>query len=298
MVATIGFFDGVHEGHKFLLRQLVSEAKRRGVKSVVITFKDHPRRVLQKDYIPELLTTNFEKERLLLQLGVDKVVFLEFTEDFRHLSAEKFMSSYLQKQLGITTLLVGYDHHFGCNQHESYEDYQRYGKAIGIEVILCEGHKIDSIKVSSTHIRRTLQQGNVYEANKCLGYEYLLSGTVVKGHQIGRTIGFPTANIAINNAYKLIPPSGVYAAWIEIDGQTHSCVLNIGNRPTVGNGNNITIEAHVFNYSDSLYDKLVVLKFVSRLREEMRFPSLEALQQQIKQDAEMARCILFDSRKL
>ncbi len=298
MVATIGFFDGVHEGHKFLLRQLVSEAKHRGQESVVITFKEHPRRVLRKDYIPELLTTNSEKERLLHQIGVDKVVFLEFTEDFRHLSAEEFMRTHLRDQYGITTLLIGYDHHFGCNQHEGFEDYYRYGQALGIEVILCEGHTVETIKVSSTHIRRTIMKGDISAANLCLGYEYLLSGTVVEGHKIGRSIGFPTANIEVGNSYKLIPPYGVYAAWIEIDGTTHSCVLNIGKRPTINNGENVSIEAHVFNYSNLLYGKHVVLRFVTRLRDEIRFPSLEALQQQIQLDAEMARCILFDSRKL
>ena len=295
MIATIGFFDGVHEGHRFLLRQLVSEAKRCAKKSMVITFKEHPRIVLRKDYNPELLTTNSEKVSLIKQLGVDEVVFIEFTEEFQHLTAQEFMRTYLREQLGVSKLLVGYDHHFGCNQNESFHDYERYGKELGIEVILCEGHKVEDAKVSSTMVRKALNAGEMRLASQLLGYDYQLNGVVVSGRKVGRRLGFPTANLQLECEHKLVPPLGVYAVWAIVEGKNYPAVLNIGRRPTLDNGDDVSIEVHLFHFEGELYERELSVTFVVRMRDEMCFPSLEALQEQIQKDSEMAQCILFDS---
>lgn len=294
MIATIGFFDGVHQGHHYLLRNLTTLAQQKGCRSMVITFAEHPRRVLHKDYIPQLLTSNAEKELLLKQAGVDEVIFLDFTAEFAQLSAQQFMQQYLKERYGVTALLVGYDHHFGNNQQEGFEDYQRYGKELGIEVVLCEGFRVADTSVSSTVVRNLLYAGNVAEAQKCLGRPYTLTGVVVKGRQVGRKLGFPTANLRIDTPFKLIPAGGVYAVWAEVEGKRHAAVLNIGNRPTLDNGQDMSIEAHLFDFDAQIYGASVSLEFVAHLREEQCFASLDALKAQIQTDCEMARGILFD----
>jgi riboflavin kinase/FMN adenylyltransferase len=298
MIATIGFFDGVHQGHQYLLRNLVGLARAKGCSSMVITFAEHPRRVLQKEYIPQLLTTNAEKEAYIKQTGVDKVVFLDFTAEFAQLSARQFMQLYLKERYGIKKLLVGYDHHFGNNQHESFEDYKRYGQELDIDVVLCEGFKVEDLNVSSTVVRKLLHSGNVAEAKKCLGRPYALTGTVVEGRKMGRKLGFPTANLHIENPFKLIPSGGVYAVRAEIEGKSHAAVLNIGNRPTLDNGQDISIEAHIFNFDAQIYHTTITLHFITRLREEQCFATLDDLKQQIKRDCEMAQQILFDNEPI
>ena len=294
MIATIGFFDGVHQGHHYLLRNLTTLAQQKGCRSMVITFAEHPRRVLHKVYIPQLLTSNAEKEQLLKQAGVDEVIFLDFTAEFAQLSAQQFMQQYLKERYGVTALLVGYDHHFGNNQQEGFEDYQRYGKELGIEVVLCEGFRVADTSVSSTVVRNLLYAGNVAEAQKCLGRPYTLTGVVVKGRQVGRKLGFPTANLRIDTPFKLIPAGGVYAVWAEVEGKRHAAVLNIGNRPTLDNGQDMSIEAHLFDFNAQIYGASVSLEFVAHLREEQCFASLDDLKAQIQTDCEMARGILFD----
>ena len=296
MIATIGFFDGVHQGHHYLLRNLTTLAQQKGYRSMVITFAEHPRRVLHKDYIPQLLTSNAEKEQLLKQAGVDEVIFLDFTAEFAQLSAQQFMQQYLKERYGVTALLVGYDHHFGNNQQEGFEDYQRYGKELGIEVVLCEGFRVADTSVSSTVVRNLLYAGNVAEAQKCLGRPYTLTGIVVKGRQVGRKLGFPTANLRIDTPFKLIPAGGVYAVWAEVEGMRYAAVLNIGNRPTLDNGQDVSIEAHLFDFNAQIYGASVSLEFVAHLREEQCFASLDDLKAQIHADCEMARGILFDHK--
>ncbi|MBO5678001.1 MAG: bifunctional riboflavin kinase/FAD synthetase [Bacteroidaceae bacterium] len=295
MIATIGFFDGVHQGHHYLLRNLTTLAQQRGCRSMVITFVEHPRRVLQKEYIPQLLTSNAEKEQLLKAAGVDEVIFLEFTVEFAKLSARQFMQLYLKDRYAVDTLLVGYDHHFGNNQQEGFEDYQRYGKESGIEVMLCEGFRVEKLSVSSTVVRNLLYAGDVAEAEKCLGRRYTLKGTVVEGRKVGRKLGFPTANLRVDTPFKLIPAGGVYAVWAEVEGKCYSAVLNIGNRPTLDNGQDMSIEVHLFDFDAQIYGASVTLHFVAHLREEQCFATLDDLKAQIKADCEMARIILFDN---
>lgn len=295
MIATIGFFDGVHQGHHYLLRNLVEVAQAKGCSSMVITFTEHPRRVLQKDYIPQLLTSNAEKEIYIKQAGVDEVVFLDFTAEFAQLSAQQFMKDYLKERYGVTGLLIGYDHHFGNNQQEGFPEYQRYGAEIGIEVILCEGFKVEEHRVSSTVVRNLLYAGDVAAAEKCLGRRYTLKGTVVEGRKVGRKLGFPTANLRVDTPFKLIPAGGVYAVWAEVEGKCYSAVLNIGNRPTLDNGQDMSIEVHLFDFDAQIYGASVTLHFVAHLREEQCFATLDDLKAQIKADCEMARIILFDN---
>lgn len=292
MVATIGFFDGVHKGHLYLLQSLIDEARRRQDSAMVITFLDHPRRVLRKDYIPELLSSNTEKEILLSQAGVDEVVFLEFNEDFSHLTAYEFMKTYLRDRLGVNVLLMGYDHHFGCDPNETIQDIQRHGAELGIEVLPCDGFRMESTKVSSTTIRRALKTGDLKTARECLGYDYSITGIIVEGHQVGRCMGFPTANIHPSNPDKLLPACGVYAIHAEVGAQRYGGVLNIGHRPTLNNGNNLSIEAHLFDFEGNLYGKTLTVSLVARLRDELRFESREDLQQQIHADVSMAKRIL------
>ena len=294
MIATIGFFDGVHQGHQYLLRNLVEVAQAKGCSSMVITFAEHPRRVLQKDYIPQLLTSNAEKEAYIKQAGVDEVIFLDFTAEFAQLSAQQFMEVYLKSRYGVKGLLIGYDHHFGNNKLEGFSDYQRYGKACGIDVILCEGFQVEEYNVSSTVVRKLLYAGDVETAEKCLGRPYTLTGTVVKGRQVGRKLGFPTANLRIETPFKLVPAGGVYAIWADVEGMRYAAVLNIGNRPTLDNGQDVSIEAHLFDFDAQIYGASVSLEFVAHLREEQCFASLDALKAQIQTDCEMARGILFD----
>jgi riboflavin kinase/FMN adenylyltransferase len=293
MIATIGFFDGVHQGHHYLLRNLVTLAQQRGCPSMVITFAEHPRMVLQKDYIPLLLTSNTEKEAFIKQAGVDKVVFLDFTTEMAALTARQFMEVYLKERYGIHTLLVGYDHHFGSTKGEGIEDYKRYGAALGIEVIPCEGIQVEAYNVSSTVVRKLLHSGNVAEAQKCLGRPYTLTGIVIEGRKVGRKLGFPTANLYVDAPFKLIPACGVYAVWAEVEGVRHGGVLNIGSRPTLNNGQDVSIEVHLFDFDAQIYDASVTLHFVSHLREEQCFASLDALKAQIHDDCETARRILF-----
>lgn len=293
MIATIGFFDGVHQGHHYLLRNLVTLAQQQGCPSMVITFAEHPRMVLQKDYIPLLLTSNTEKEAFIKQAGVDEVVFLDFTTEMAALTARQFMEVYLKERYGIHTLLVGYDHHFGSTKGEGIEDYKRYGVELGIEVIPCEGIQVETYNVSSTVVRKLLHSGDVAEAQKCLGRPYTLTGTVIEGRKVGRKLGFPTANLYVDAPFKLIPACGVYAVWAEVEGVCHGGVLNIGSRPTLNNGQDVSIEVHLFDFDAQIYDASVTLHFVSHLREEQCFASLDALKAQIHDDCETARRILF-----
>lgn len=295
MLATIGFFDGVHLGHHYLLRNLVTLAQQCCCPSMVITFAEHPRKVLQKDYIPLLLTSNAEKETFIKQAGVDKVVFLDFTPEMAALTARQFMQEYLKERYGIQTLLVGYDHHFGSNRQEGITDYQRYGEEIGIKVVPCEGIQVEAYQVSSTVVRKLLHSGNVAEAQKCLGRPYTLTGTVIEGRKVGHKLGFPTANLYIDAPFKLIPACGVYAVWADVNGARYGGVLNIGNRPTLNNGQDVSIEVHLFDFDASIYDASVTLHFISHLREEQCFASLDDLKAQILTDCEQAKRLLLDT---
>lgn len=291
-VATIGFFDGVHLGHRYLLQQVTDEAARRKVRSMAITFDNHPRHTLCADYKPQLITTLHEKLALLEDSGLDACAVLPFTKEMAQLSAYQFMEQYLKQTLNVECLIIGYDHRFGNNRSESFIDYVEYGHALGIDVVRAGACDAADITVSSSAVRRFLEAGNIDKVKTCLGRPYSLSGIVVEGHKVGRNLGFPTANIQAAPE-KIIPGRGVYAVWVEVEEKRYAAMLNIGWRPTVNNGANSTIEVHLFDFEGDLYGKTLTLSFESRLRDEQKFESLEALQLQLQADKKLARNILL-----
>lgn len=299
-VATIGFFDGVHSGHRYLIRQVKEIASAKGLHSAIVTFPVHPRKVMNADYHPELLTTADEKISLLSEIGIDYCLMLDFTPDISQLSAQEFMHKVLKERYQVECLVIGYDHRFGHNRSEGFEDYVRYGKEIGIEVIRAKAYTSSieiggerHVPVSSSLIRRLLHEGDVDIAARCLGYEYFLDGTVVGGYQVGRKIGFPTANLNVDNSDKLIPADGVYAVWVEFDGKKYMGMLNIGVRPTIDNGPNRTVEVNILRFNSDIYDKCIRLTFVKRTRPELKYNNIDELIEQLHKDAEETEAILL-----
>lgn len=298
-VATIGFFDGVHAGHRYLIQQVKEIAAAKRLRSALVTFPVHPRKVMNSDYHPELLTTLEEKIGLLADTGADYCLMLDFTPEVSSLTALEFMTRLLKERFHVKCLVIGYDHRFGHNRSEGFEDYVRYGRSIGIEVVralACTDHievnDTKKVAVSSSLIRKLLHQGNVDLAARCLGYEYFLDGTVVSGYQVGRKIGFPTANLSVDDPGKLIPADGVYAVWVTFDGKTYMGMLNIGVRPTIGNGPNRTIEVNILHFHSDIYDKYIRLTFVKRTRPELKFNSIEELIEELHKDTKEVEAIL------
>ena len=288
MIATIGFFDGVHLGHCHVINMIKKVAEGKGLKTCVITFDRHPRQVVQPEWCPEMLTTLEEKTQLLKATGIDRCEVLHFDRKLASLSARDFMLQILKERLRVTHLVTGYDNRFGHNRSEGFEDYVRYGKKIGIEVTRAEELTMGSTHVSSSSIRRMLKEGKIEEATMCLGHEYRITGTVVAGEHIGRTIGFPTANILPDDSSKLIPAHGVYVVdvWSEPEGiSRRRAMLNIGTRPTF-DGKGITIEVHIPDFASDLYGKPLTISFISKIREERRFHSPEELVEQLNKDLE------------
>ena len=286
--ATIGFFDGVHLGHVHLLEELKSIAAERELKSMAITFPEHPRQILQSDYRPRLLSTPQDKMRLLEQTGIDYCFPLHFTTALAAMDAETFMTDFLQKKLGVSTLLVGHDHHFGHDTSLGIDDYRSIGNKIGMEVIPADAYLYEGIPVSSSRIRRELVAGNVKAANAMLGYRYTISGTVIHGMQNGRKMGFPTANLGPYCEFMQIPADGVYSALANVDGETWPAMLNIGFRPTF-EGKARTIEAHLLGFDRDIYFHELTLEFVDFLRPEHRFDSPQGLAAQLEADREKVR---------
>lgn len=290
-VATIGFFDGVHQGHRFLMERLKGEAAKCGMRSMVITFERHPRQVVQGEWKPELLTELLEKLRLLKATGIDTVVVLRFNRQMAALSAREFMQL-MRDRLGVRMLLTGYDNRFGHDRSEGFEDYQCYGRELGIEVLGGDALAVGQQNVSSSRIRSLLKEGKVEEATLCLGRPYSICGQVVHGEQIGRTIGFPTANLQPDDDL-LIPMDGVYAVMVDIGGETNKHgIMNIGTRPTF-DGRNRTLEVNIIDEMGNFYDQVITVHFIARLRSERQFPSAEALALQIQKDKEQAEQILI-----
>ena len=284
-VATIGFFDGVHRGHRFLIRHLVETARREGLESTIITFDEHPRKVLQSDYQPEMLCTLDSKLLLLSKTEVDNAVVLHFDRQMAALSAREFMQQVLCDHLNVRKLFIGYDHRFGHNREETFDDYVRYGKEMGIEVVKSEAFRIDGINISSSVIRAFLKEGEVELANRCLGYPYTIIGKVVNGYHEGRKLGFPTANLDISHFGQLIPAPGVYAVKARME---HTVVwkhgmMNVGTRPTF-NGKQLTLETHLFNFEGDIYDQFLLVGFAKRIRGEQKFESPEELAEQLRED--------------
>lgn len=303
-VATIGFFDGVHTGHRYLIRQVEEIAAARGLRSALVTFPVHPRKVMNADYRPELLTTPEEKISILADIGVDYCLMLDFTPDISRLTAREFMTQVLKERFQVKCLVIGYDHRFGHNRSEGFDDYVRYGKEIGIEVIRAKAYtshiEIEAGQhavVSSSLIRKLLHEGEVDLAARCLGYEYFLDGMVVGGYQVGRKIGFPTANLSVDDPNKLIPADGVYAVWVTFDGETYMGMLNIGVRPTIDNGPNRTIEVNILHFHSNIYDKSIRLTFVKRTRPELKFSTIDELIVQLHKDAEETEAILLRAKR-
>jgi riboflavin kinase/FMN adenylyltransferase len=293
--ATIGFFDGVHRGHQYLIHQLHQAGATRSLSTMVITFDRHPREVVQTGWQPQLLSTLDEKLALLAQTGIDTAVVLRFDTAMAALSARRFMGEILADKLHVKLLLTGYDNRFGHDRTEGFADYQHYGRETGIDVVLAEALQIEGVTGSSSMVRRLLADGRVSEAAIRLGRPYALSGTVVHGEQVGRQIGFPTANLQPDDERKLLPGSGVYAVWAELpDGRRLPAMTNIGTRPTF-HGDHLTLETHILARVNNIYGVRLTLHFAGRLRDEQTFPSSEALVHQLEADKATALRILTNN---
>lgn len=291
-VATIGFFDGVHKGHLYLIEQLKSVAKEHGMASAVITFDKHPRQVLSPDTPTAMLSTLDEKIVALSKTGIDICIIVPFTRELAALSAFDFMNGTL-KPLSVKILLTGYDNRFGHNRSENFENYTEYGRQIGIQVIEAKPYEYNGKKASSSLIRRMIADGDVETASTYLGRPYTITGVVVEGYHIGRSMRFPTANIEVEDSSKLIPKPGVYAVKVRLNNamEYKYGMMNIGSRPTF-NGSRITIEVNIFNCKERLYGETVTVAVCHRLRDERKFADIAALKEQLKADAEAAKAIM------
>lgn len=282
-VMTIGCFDGVHRGHRYLVRQVNKAGQERNLKTSLITFPVHPRQVMQSDYQPELLSCLPQKETLIQTLDIDYCILLPFTQELSKLSAYEFMRL-LYERFNVRALVIGYDHRFGHNRSETFKDYCRYGTELGIEVIQARALVEDGVSISSSVIRNLLKHGEIVEANHYLSYRYYLDGTVIDGYKLGRKLGFPTANLLPSCSNKLIPAEGVYAVYAYVNGKRHAGMLNIGHRPTLDNGGNRSIEVHIIGFSGNIYHEQIRVEFMQRIRGEQKFENIDALISQLNQD--------------
>lgn len=288
-VAAVGFFDGVHFGHRFLLENVKATARARNLATMAVTFNRHPLQLLRPEKTPALLTTTDERVSLIEEQGIDLCAMLNFTKEFAAQTAKEFMMRYLAGKLNVKALVIGYDHSLGSDKDKTFEHYRTLGEELGISVSRAARYMPPSgVEVSSTAIRRALLEGKVETASSMLGRPYNLSGKVVEGHHIGTSLGFPTANINALSSGKVIPCNGVYSAIARVDGKPYAAAVNIGVRPTLGNGSDISIEAFLPEFSGNLYGQEVDLRFISRLRDEQHFDSLESLSAQIAQDVSKA----------
>lgn len=285
---TIGTFDGVHVGHQKIIKQLVSIAKKEQLQALVMTFFPHPRMVVQEDTSIKLINTIDEKADLMQNLGVDHLVVKAFTKDFSRLTALEYVRDVLVNKLHIKHIIVGYDHHFGRNRTANIKDLREYGSFYGFKVTEITAHEVGDVTVSSTKIRKALGNGEIKIANQFLGYNFMLSGKVVKGRGLGKTIQFPTANLQIDNAYKLIPKKGVYLVKAILDNQLVYGMMNIGTNPTVSSSNELSIEVFFFNFDKSLYGLHLTVQLIDRIREELKFSGLDALRVQLESDSQVA----------
>ncbi|GHV10004.1 riboflavin biosynthesis protein [Bacteroidia bacterium] len=284
-VATVGFFDGVHRGHRYLIDQMRAEADKNGLKTAVITFPVHPRKILQQDYQPKLLNSLDERLRLLDTTGVDYCYLADFTPQFANTTAQDFIQNTLREQLRVKTLLVGYDHKFGKNRVDETEQYVAYGQACGMQVIPTAPLPENENPTSSTTIRHLLENGKIREANERLSYNYPLEGEVIHGNHLGRTIGFPTANIALNEPDKMIPKEGVYAVRALVNGRTCAAMAYIGKRPTVTALGEQRIEVNIFDFDEDIYGENLKIELVEYIRDDVKFNGLEELKAQLGRDA-------------
>ena len=282
-IATIGTFDGIHIGHQKILNSLARFAKENSLKSVVITFDPHPRKIINKKNSIELINTIEEKKEKIKTLGIDYLIVQKFDEKFSETEANKFVEI-LKNNINIKKLIVGYDHRFGKNRNADINDLKKYGKELNFEVIEIDALEIEEVNISSTKIRSAIKEGNIRLANSYLGYNFFLSGEVVKGHSRGKELGFPTANLKIDED-KIIPKNGVYLVKSKIDHQDIYGMMNIGYNPTFNNKSK-KIETHFFNLNKNLYGKIIKIELLEYIREEKRFETVDDLIQRLKLDRE------------
>ena len=290
-IVTIGTFDGVHLGHKKILEKIVENAHSQNCESLVLTFFPHPRTILQADSEMKQLNTLAEKTNLLSALGIDNLVIHPFDAAFSRLTAEEFVKQVLVDTFKIKKIIIGHDHRFGRNRTANIDDLIEFGNKFGFEVEEISAKEINEVSISSTKIRNALTEGTIELANNYLGYYYSLTGIVSKGKQLGRTIGFPTANIKIVEEYKLIPQNGVYIVQSNLDGIMYHGMMNIGTRPTV-DGTTQTIEIHFFDFQKELYNQKITISLLHRMRSEQKFESVDALKKQLDKDKITALAII------
>lgn len=294
-IATVGTFDGVHIGHQKLLRRIQELAHKEGGETVLLTFHPHPRLVLfPDDNDLKLITTLEERIERLSETGLDHLIIHPFTTEFSRTTAIEYVRDILVQQIGVKKLVIGYDHHFGRNREGSLENLKELAPTFGFKVEEIPAQEIKDVNVSSTKIRIALNEGDVKKANSFLGYNFQLSGTVVKGSEIGSSLGFPTANIEVDSPNKIIPASGVYATQAFINGHEYKSMTNLGFRPTVHEHSKLTIEAHLFNFDKNIYGDTINLRFIDRIREEVKFDNRESLKDQIAKDAGIVQKVLAD----
>lgn len=290
-IVTLGTFDGMHIGHQAILNKLKLQKKIYGYETLVLTFFPHPRMVLKTDHQISLLNTIDERVKLIDHFGIDHLVVQEFTKEFANLSAEEFVKTVLVDQFNIGKIIIGYDHRFGKNRSADIHNLIEFGKKYHFHVEQISAEELNDVSVSSTKIRNALNVGDVALAKTYLGYPYMVSGTVVSGKQLGRTIGYPTANIKVAQDYKLIPAIGVYVVGVTVKGKDYYGMLSIGTNPTVG-GTEKTIEVYIFDFNDTIYDEEITVRFLTRIRGEEHFGSIDLLIEALKNDEVFSRKFL------
>ena len=282
-IVTIGTFDGVHIGHRKIIDKIVQSCEKENLESVILTFFPHPRMVLNANSDIKLLNSIDEKCKLLENNGIQNLIIQKFDKSFSELSAEDFVAKILVKNLNIQKIIIGHDHHFGKNRSANIDDLKAFGKKYNFEVEEISAQEINDVAISSTKIRNAILDGNIFLANQYLGYNYLLTGKVAKGKQLGRTIGFPTANIHIADDYKLIPKNGVYIVKSNIYNKTVYGIMNIGIKPTFDE-QKLTIEVYFLDFDDDLYNADITVSILEYIRSEQKFDSIELLKNQIEKD--------------
>lgn len=295
-IVTIGTFDGVHLGHQAIFRKMTADARETGGETVVVTFFPHPRLVLNIDSSNlRFITTQEKKLEILEKTGIDNVIIIEFTREFSRTSSESFIKNYIVDKIKPARLVIGYDHHFGKNRMGDFKLLYDLSLKYNFKVERVAAQDVENIAVSSTKIRKALEAGDVKKANRLLGYHYTICGTVVHGNEIGRTIGFPTANIATSDAFKVIAVGGVYACYVVHNGITYQGMGNIGYRPTVAGNTSHTIEVNIFDFDAMIYGEEICISFVDKIRDEVKFANLDELKHQLGLDREKVLDLL--SRK-
>ncbi len=293
-VVTTGTFDGVHTGHQQILKRVVQEAKKIGGESVVLTFWPHPRMVIfPDDHQLKLLNTLNEKASLLESFGIDHFIIYPFSKRFSRLSSEEYVKELLVDGIGVHKMAVGYDHRFGKNREGDFNALLEFAEKYKFEVEEIPAKDVDDVNVSSTKIRKALDEGDVETAAAYLSYPYFMHGKVVHGKGLGKSIGYPTANIQVEDSFKLIPKQGVYAVWVEIGAKRCAAMMNIGTRPTIADDNRASLEVHIFDFNEDLYNQELKISFVKRLRDEQKFENVQALSQQLNRDKEHCCALLL-----